>query len=238
MIAWIRKLAGRLALYVPLAVLAAGAWAILGLLEDYGSGDAVGIHETYTPERVELLTKRLRGLEPVTVTLPVVTWQPRGKARHAYDAWKSARRPEGQPEDDRAPAGQGNEVTGTANAVTNEATAVERRFSLDLDLEHLLGVWPIPKAPHGGEVAVTLPAGGGQAEVVFRRSKPPLFSLGGERFVGAGLVQTGSGSGLGAAGYADLFRVRDRWALRLVGGTAAAGGETDWQLGAYFGAAW
>lgn len=227
----------RLAVYLPLALLVALAWAVLGLVEDYGTGD-VGDAERYQPQRVELARKRLRGLEPETVTLPVTVWRPAKAPDGPASAGKHLSNGSGAGLGDRAtewqPGGP-NGVTAPGNGVT---TPAERRFGLDLDREHLLGVWPIPRAPHGGEVAVTMPAGGGQVEVVFRPGKPPLVSFGGERWTGVGAVLTPDGAGLGARAYADLLRVRDRWTLRLEGSAVVAGAETDWQVGVHFGAIW
>lgn len=64
---------------------------------------------------------------------------------------------------------------------------VEQRFSLDLSAEELLTHVEIPKAPYGGEAAVTLPATG-EPQVTFVANPRPFFDLGGEWAIAGGPV--------------------------------------------------
>lgn len=102
---------------------------------------------------------------------------------------------------------------------------LEKRFGLDLNTDDLLTRVEIPRAPDGGEAAVTLDAGG-QVDVTFRPNRPSFFDLGGSFEVGAGVVLNSRGQGYRLHAEKDLLRM-GRTYLNIEGNLDLVGGETD-----------
>lgn len=99
------------------------------------------------------------------------------------------------------------------------------RFSLDLNTNDLLTSVEIPRAPDGGEAAVTLDSDG-QVDVTFRPNRPKFFDLGGSLEVGGGVVLNSRGQGFRLHAEKDLLRA-GRMYLNLEGNLDLVGGETD-----------
>jgi hypothetical protein len=79
-----------------------------------------------------------------------------------------------------------------------EAAHLEKDFGLKLDLLHaenkeLAKVLDVPKAPNGGEMALTVNTATGAIDGVFSATRAPFFHLGGMREIGVGydVIQRG-----------------------------------------------
>lgn len=112
-----------------------------------------------------------------------------------------------------------------------QAEKLEQRFTLGLEAAgagdaQLVNVWHIPKAPAGGEVAVTV-SPTGQASATFVEEPLPFFAWGGDWEAGAGaVVDVGGGYGVRLHAGKDLLRA-GRMVLKVEADLDAVRGETQ-----------